>query len=52
MLGFGYMLLVMLIIATVSLAEHSRTHEGLKPNAVQRQQRIHFGQEALDLIRD
>ncbi len=43
MLGFGYMLLVMLIIATISIAETSRTYEGIVPE-------IPVGQEALDMI--
>jgi len=51
MLGFGYMLLVMLIVATISLAEHSRTHEGLLPSSQPcYQQRVQYGQEALELI--
>ena len=48
MLGFGYMLLVMLIVATISIAENSRTHEGLLPSSALHQAPI--GQEALDLI--
>ena len=43
MLGFGYMLLVMLIIATISIAETSRTYEGIVPE-------LAVGQEALDMI--
>lgn len=50
MLAFGYMLLVMLIVATISLAENSRTHEGLVPSSTHR--RVPLGQEALDLIKD
>lgn len=42
MLGFGYLLLVMMIIATISIAETSRTHEGLVAE-------VPYGQEALDL---
>ena len=48
MLEFGYMLLVMLIAATISIAENSRTHEGLVPSSTR--QRVPIGQEALDLI--
>lgn len=48
MLGFGYMLLVMLIAATISIAEHSRTHEGVVPESSE--QRVPVGQEALELI--
>jgi hypothetical protein len=48
MLGFGYMLLVMLIVATISIAENSRTHEGLLPSSTRL--RVPVGQEALDLI--
>ena len=43
MLGFGYLLLVMMIIATISIAETSRTHEG------QIATEVPFGQEALEL---
>ena len=43
MLGFGYKLLVMLIIATISIAETSRTYEGIVPE-------LAVGQEALDMI--
>lgn len=50
MLGFGYMLLVMLIVATISLAEHSRTHEGVVPSSQPCYQRVQYGQEALELI--
>ena len=50
MLGFGYMLLVMLIAATISIAEHSRTHIGLVPDSPE-QQRVPIGQEALELIK-
>ncbi|KZS21989.1 putative Splicing factor 3B subunit [Daphnia magna] len=50
MLGFGYMLLVMLIVATISIAENSRTHEGLVPSSARH--RVAIGQEALDLITD
>lgn len=49
MLGFGYMLLVMLIVATISIAENSRTHEGLVPGPPC-PERIIIAQEALDLI--
>jgi hypothetical protein len=42
------MLLVMLIVATISIAENSRTHEGLLPCSAR--QRVVIGQEALDLI--
>ena len=45
MVVFGYMLLVMLIIATISIAETSRTHEGTAVEAP-------YGQEALDLVSD
>jgi hypothetical protein len=48
MLGFGYMLLVMLIAATISIAENSRTYEGLVPSSTR--QRVPIAQEALDLI--
>lgn len=43
------MLLVMLIVATISIAENSRTHEGLVPSSTYRR-RVPLGQEALDLI--
>ncbi len=49
MLGFGYMLLVMLIVATISIAENSRTHEGLLPSSVFHHA-VPIGQEALDLV--
>ena len=42
------MLLVMLIVATISIAENSRTHEGLIPRTTR--QRLSIGQDALDLI--
>jgi len=42
MVGFGYLLLVMMIIATISIAETSRTYEGLVAE-------VPYGQEALDL---
>lgn len=42
------MLLVMLIVATISIAENSRTHEGILPSSSYR--RVPLGQEALDLI--
>jgi hypothetical protein len=48
MLEFGYMLLVMLIVATISIAENSRTHEGFIPRSTR--QRVSIGQDALDLI--
>lgn len=50
MLGFGYMLLVMLIVATISIAENSRTHEGIVPGTTY--QRVPLGQDALELIAD
>lgn len=45
MLGFGYVLLVMMIIATISIAETSRTHEGLLIG-----DEVYKAEEALDLI--
>lgn len=47
MLDFGFLLLAMLIAATISIAEHSRTHEGVSPRLIQP---VPVGQEALDLI--
>lgn len=46
MLAFGYVLIVMLIAATISIAEHSRTSDGVALSQVP------YGRDALELIAD
>lgn len=52
MLAFGYVLIVMLIAATISIAEHSRTSEGVALNQLQHDVRVPYGRDALELIND
>lgn len=52
MLAFGYVLIVMLIAATISIAEHSRTSDGVALNHRANTDAVPYGREALDLIPD